>query len=1075
MKLRLYLIALAWLALTPPMASGGGLELDTLGSDEDGFLKELTSKKDLDYDLLRVSHLSEVSRWTGVRPPSGAEADAKYSWAHQGSAGFAGRSFVGPVSEDPIATLIAVPEGGKYHIWLCYVASRERPRPVTLRLTGANVAEHVFGNLTLTGDDGAAMEKRMPIRFESDRDRINAALNATCVVWERWDVELKAGNTVFSLSAKDKAVRVDDLFITMSKDFSPSKDVLHGNLNRTYYRYRVAEAESSAQDVSVEEELTYHWRHIPKGYEEPLWYSSLGAWEPDHVKGPITSEDGQARTAVGKWTRWVDATEGIRAPGTYATGRVRWGGIRSGVAEIQLAWFTHPGAVLKTIRPLIGDGCAVYMIPLDSRSYTPPVAPPDAKEGAWGMRTKSYLDRLETPADIHMQHLQWTQQAIEKLGEGAKQPTPRMLRLFTGFNPAPGDRDAAARMLVTLGINSLGGVPPDLRDKYNLRPDRTIYYLDALFHAGTHCPTDPLIEPNFTAIFEASARSMDRAEPGARQHVVRMKMGDEIGAITSAEHVNKCSDCLAAFHDYLRRELTAMGETPAFFGVANVEDLPYLGGLPPDAGRFERRLYYHSEIFKFLLTASFYKRMTAAAENVFPNVKTYCNFSPHPPMFGGHMNGSDWFMLTREKGATAAWGEDWATSGSWGMAGIQTVSYYGAWVECAARKHNMPSGFYNVASCGAADRKMFSLIAHGIFEQHIYDWGPQYSWAEASNSWSESPGVYAEIARGTHALGAADELIVGGRREPRRVALLYNRTHEIWNEGYGGFQTDRLLAFLALQHAHIPVDIIIEDDLNPDDLKRYAVLYAQGFNLSKQHIAAIENWVKEGGVLYAVAGTAMRDRYNDPIDDGARLFGATQRIAGCSEGGWHAMAIPNHKPIDRLKLSASALTPEVELDVVGVKAVLTPTTGKATGTFADGSCGAVLHELGRGKTLLLGVTPGHIYAHNAPRQHGIPNTYKAEQREVITLAATRTLGRQRVEYSEPLTEICLFDHEKGIAVTLNDFSYAPGRDATLSVEARREVREVVSTTRGPLEWKKDGDRILIACPVPEAVDVVILR
>ena len=154
--------------------------------------------------------------------------------------------------------------------------------------------------------------------------------------------------------------------------------------------------------------------------------------------------------------------------------------------------------------------------------------------------------------------------------------------------------------------------------------------------------------------------------------------------------------------------------------------------------------------------------MTTAAEKVFPNVRTYCNFSPHPPMFGGHMNGSYWFVLTREGGGTLAWGEDWATGGSWGMAGIQTVSYYGAWVECAARKHGLPAGFYNVASCGRPDRKMFSLVAHGIFWQHIYDYGPKYMWAEGSNSWSESPGVYAQLARGARALGPADEIIAKG-------------------------------------------------------------------------------------------------------------------------------------------------------------------------------------------------------------------------------------------------------------------------------------------------------------------------
>jgi len=1061
--------------LAAPCAWAGGLELDGLGGDEDDFLSELTEKEDKDYDLLRASHLSEVERWRGVRPARRAKADEKYAWAGKGSAGFLGRSFIGPLTGDPISTLIAVPEDGEYRIWLCHVGEKGRPHLVKLTLSGANETEHTYGQKGLSGDTGKVQEKRLPIRFESDRDRVNAAVNPTSIVWEYWDAALKKGKTTFALSATDPNVRVDDLFLTRSKDFNPSKMVLRGNLNRTYYRYRVVETDRDVEAVSIGEGLTYHWRHTPKGYEEPLWYSSLGAWEPDHVKGPITAADGSAHVPLGEWTRWIDATEGIRAPGPYATGRVSFRGAGEGVAEIQLAWCTQPGAVMRTIKPLLGGGVAVYMIPMDRRSYTPPVAGPDDKEGVWGMRTEGYLNRLVTPSDIHARHLAWAEDAIKKLGKGAEQPTPRLIRLYTGFGPAPGARDAAANMLRRLGINCLGAVPRELREKYDLCDDRAIHYLDALFYAGTHCPSDPMIEGNFSRIFEGRARAMDKAEPGARSNVVAMKMGDEIGAITSAVHINRCSDCRAVFHDYLREELAAMGEEPSFFGVRDVTELPYLSGLPSHAGRFERRLHYHSQRFKFLLTCQFYRRMTAAAGKVFPNVHTCCNFSPHPPMFGGHMNGSDWFVLTRELGATMGWGEDWATGGSWGMAGIQTVSYYGAWVECAARKHNLPAGFYNVASCGRPDRKIFSLLPRAIFWQHIYDWGPQYSWAEGSNSWSESAGVYAQLARGAHALGAADELIFHGKREPRRVALLYNRTHEIWNGGYGGFQTDRLLTFLALQHAHVPTDIIIEEDLNAEDIAPYRVLYIQGFNLSKQQVAALRQWVEAGGILIGVAGTAMRDRYNDPMEESVELFGARQRLAGCSQGGWHAMAIPGHKPIDTLKLSASALTPEIECGVVGVKAVLTPTTGKAIGTFEDGSCGAVLHELGKGKTLLLGVMPGLIYAHNAPRKNGVPITYTAERRELVTLPATRTVGRQRVEYSEPLTEICLFDHPKGLAVTLNDFSYAPGREATLWLDAGREIKEVVSTLRGPLEWKEEDGRIVVTCPVPEAVDVVILR
>jgi len=93
----------------------------------------------------------------------------------------------------------------------------------------------------------------------------------------------------------------------------------------------------------------------------------------------------------------------------------------------------------------------------------------------------------------------------------------------------------------------------------------------------------------------------------------------------------------------------------------------------------------------------------------------------------------------------------------------------------------------------------------------------------------------------------------------------------------------------------------------------------------------------------------------------------------------------------------------------------------------------------------------------------------------VTLPAERRVGPQRVQYTEPLAEVTLFEHASGLAVLLNDFSYSPGRAATLTVKTGRAIKEVVSSLRGALEWKQDGDSVVINCPVPDPVDTVILK
>lgn len=1042
-----------------------------------------------DLDLLRLSHLSDLTTWQGVQGVKKARKNPKGEveevavpahWRAEGGA-------IAPIDDGPATTLVAVPEAGEYRIWLRYVAKVDQAQPVTLTISGPSEASHVYASQGLSTQDGKTQEQKRPIRFEAEYQRMTSPTKPL-PIWEYFDAKLQAGATTLSLTSTAKDLHADRLLLTRSKTFRPSliTDPAYATLNRTYYRFRLKEPAPGSGRHGITGGLTYHWGRPPgRGGTEPIWYYKFFDPRPAHPDGKTPT------VAVGEWTAFIDVTDGISSPGPWATASIGFPGVSTGVAEIQLAWYPHPGAVIRTLQSGVAGGGALLLIPIDGHGYTCATAGPDDKDGAWGMRPESQLKLLETPEDVNRRHIGYAQAALAELPK-KDNPAPKLVRLSTGNGAAASVRDASAAMLASLGLNNIEGTSPELRKKLGLRGDATLYANDALFITGTHDPTDPLIERNLLRSYEPTAAAMDAREPEGRKLVTTLKMGDEIGAIIGAHRINSLPDPRQAYHDYLREQLKLAGRDPSFFGVEDVRELDFVPGLAPDAGRFERRLYYHSSRFNFVFTAMFYKRMTEAMTKVFPNLRTYCNFSPHPPMFGQQMNGSDWFALTREGGATMGWAEDWAgLGGGWGFAGVQTVSYYAALVECAVRPKNLPAGFYIVTTMGGADRKLFCLLAHGIFEPQLYSFGPRYAGAEFSNFWDERADAYKEIAKGAFALGPADTLVAKGARDPRRVALLYNRSHEIWNGGEGGFQSDRLLTFIALQQAHEPVDIILEEDLTPEALKGYRVVYVQGYNLAERHVKALGDWVEAGGVLVGYAGSAMRDEYNDPSEAGAKLFGASARLAGCSAGGFHPQSIPDHKPIDRMKVQASPLTPAMEADVVGVKAVLTPTTGKAIAAFADGSPAAVLREAGKGKTLLWGVTPGLIFKGDA--RGG--NRYRLDRLPLVALPATATLGPPRVEVSDPQIETCYFEHESGLAVTLNEV--AVGRDVpkdasvdkstlgatggrpidsvTLRVRTDRAIKEASTSFAGPLPFKREGDRIVVTVPVPNPVDVLILR
>lgn len=425
------------------------------------------------------------------------------------------------------------------------------------------------------------------------------------------------------------------------------------------------------------------------------------------------------------------------------------------------------------------------------------------------------------------------------------------------------------------------------------------------------------------------------------------------------------------------------------------------------------------------------------------------------------MNRADWFVLCRNRAQTLGWAEDWATLGSWGLGtDYQCTSFYAALVACATRKHGYPSGFYVGVNCGGGAQKLFSCVAQGLTWLELYAWGPIDNLAEGSNAWSENPSQYKAILTATAALGPADTILGEGRREPARTAILYNRSHEIWQGGTGRLNHDWMWTFIALLSDQIPVDVIIEEDLVPAELARYDVLFLGGFNLDPLHLAHVRRWLEsgEGRLLIGSGGSLTRDIYNDRLKDAEDLFGATQTRA--PEDHPRSMA--------HARFEASDLYPATEIVPHGMKYTLTPTTGIPIAYYDGGDCAAVTHRVGKGRALLIGFHLGFTFQANGK--------HTSSARQWLNAPVLRTLGRQRVTFDYLVSEVTRFDHAEGTAILLNSF----GRDPVeaghlLSVQTDRLVKSVESSLHGPLEWQTKDGRTEIRTPRLNPVDVVTIR
>jgi hypothetical protein len=1007
------IVAALCLCSAPAHAQFSKAPKDDPGLD---ILSEIEGKKGDDLEGLRVSHLSLIESWRDVEPLLAAQkvAGAKYRWKMA-------QGYATPLGREPISTLIDVPADGEYRLYVREWMMQTTPLPVALKLqplrvSGAESAPnyepqgaalaHKFGEVRMLPKSlGHEQEAKLPVRFESEV-QLNTFPTPAMFVWEYWDVKLTKGLHRIELQSDRTDNRVSAVFLTQSKSFRPSFSELKtdNTLGGVFCRYRWLGKGTAA---TLATGVTYHWRgRHPIGSVEPMWY--------DHLP-PIT------KLVPNQWSPFLDVREQVvPGGGPWSTWRPALSGVGEGKLDVQFAWQPHSATVMRTIETAVSGGKAMFRVPHGRFGFLKP-----AEKPVWGVWDPQVLPGIAGEESLVERYFTWAEEAAQTLGLKPDAPKPKLVRVLANCRTGPAHMTRAAEMLAKLGINWIPDASPALVTKLGLYDD-------------------------------SSAR--------------KVKMGDEIGTHTAAESINEDAALRGGFHDFLRAQAGREGmPVEEFLGTQDVGSVDPIDKLPENAGRFERRVYYCSQRYAHLATIPTYARGLKAIEREKPGAIVYNNYSPHPVFLTGRdMNGSDWFLLPRAGAQTLGWAEDWATGGSWGLGTpmAECTTFYAALVDCAVRARKYPAGFYVGANCGFAAQKIFSCVSQGISILHLYDWGPIDAWAEGSNSWSEMQSQYLSIMQGTHAIGPADEIIARGTREPRGTAILYNRSHEIVSGAKLWLNRDWMWTFLGLRNSQIPVDVIIEEDLNEKTLGQYKVLYVGGLNLERGHVQALRAWVEGGGLLIGSGGCAMYDPYGDKSSATEELFGASQRLAP-AEGG---------AARERVRFQRSDLFPEVELAAASAgnqRFVLTPTNASVAAEYDGGEVAATINQIGRGRAVLLGVTPGEMY-----RAAG---GAKGPARAWLATPALSQLGRPRAEFDCPESEVTVFDHPSGTAVLIGLYTMTPAelsvQPGHLSVATERKVREVTSALHGPLKWELRAGRVEIETPPPAklVVDTVILR
>lgn len=131
-------------------------------------------------------------------------------------------------------------------------------------------------------------------------------------------------------------------------------------------------------------------------------------------------------------------------------------------------------------------------------------------------------------------------------------------------------------------------------------------------------------------------------------------------------------------------------------------------------------------------------------------------------------------------------------------------------------------------------------------------------------------GMYSTIRTALAELATFEDITQNGAVLNGDVGLWCSDAFDVWGPAtppnlYGAHQNTFLAGkrslFIAMLHAELAVDMVVEDDIGAT-LNGYKLLFLADTHVSDAAAVSLVAWVKAGGVLVATAGAGMQNEFN---------------------------------------------------------------------------------------------------------------------------------------------------------------------------------------------------------------------
>jgi hypothetical protein len=712
---------------------------------------------------------------------------------------------------------------------------------------------------------------------------------------------------------------------------------------------------------------------------------------------------------------------------------------------------------------------------------------------------------FETGSQMTARHLAWAAEAT-----GGRPVTLRKFALCTSVwgHYDPGLARQAAATLKMLGFNVLGGVPTSvLRDAAMQTYGSTWLY----------GPDPETISREWKKYADGPLAGALKNDDGrwtyANMH--HYVISDEISVVdfkpVRADRLN------GWFRDYLRgRGVTAsdlgrpideveypteaMGRRalPRYAEEVPLAKTPDAKDRPPPwtrrpepalADLAARKLIYHAARFGQWWSAQRLRQTSDLVRASIRNVKTETLPTDHgffnawgPPHLGMGHRLLDLFELGRQETVDLLDAEDWmglnhmyGPGSTW--TGAQTFEYLSAILRSSMTGRPMTlMGLITPSDDGYLRLKACSALGQGAKCFFFWTFGPTYIGTE--NYWSDLRSEYDGIAKFTRALAQAEDVLFEAAPVRDPVAVLYSVSHDYWHTDDPASFVENRLTWHALRHLGIQPDFLDEAAVEEGGLKQYKACFLTGQCLTRRASAALDAWVKAGGVVYLSAGAATRDEFYEPyvppFADGLWPGDAARQFIKERHAYNERADLPGIKPMAGVTVTTGERS--ARLPVIGGRLNLRQDIAREhrIAVFDDGAAAGADLPYGKGRVVGVGFFPMLAYSPFKAGQTTLDEKWPAEPRELVrrVLEAAQVSPAARADV--PVVETSLLVGPRGSALVLVNYTYQLINKLNVEVRLPHPAGRAVSTRGAAVAVRRTAGGAALELPL-DWTDIILLE